>query len=642
MLSERWTQRGRAMIEAAKTTPAEVLLGWSAALMMSWMVASSRGELAYELGLRALPMAALGVVTSHAMSVLWRAQVITQRTRWALTLAYLAGLGVWGAWGFDPHAASDWWRWGLVSVAAISVFSLLPLALSRRQQVTRELFWTLNARHLARILTVGSYLMTLFLGLALAWAATDELLNLRVGGRHALGHLAAWLFAGMGPWLVAAGLTRQDQPIATLRHELRQLISIVCHGLLMPLTLLYMGILALYNARILIVGLDQAPRNIMSPLVLVAAALIVVGMMLAEQLRQSATSARCVFVRVVEWLPTAFLPLLPLALWAVWVRVEQYGWTEFRYGRLSLLVALGAVFALSTVQKLRGRPQPLAGVMATFAIIAVLSALGPWSALDVSRRDQLGRLKTLMHARGQLSPAGLMTPPPDGQLNPDWQANERFSYVCEHFGPALLEAHMQSPKPSAHAPAPRRARWLVRGQQRRTRCDELGVQLGLWNKRYGMDPAQRQIKTLPHYDAHRLPKGLPADALHLGTVHLYDTPYSASHSHAMRVELRLARQAQGQQLLRLSSPVMELNAPLEDLIAYTLRVKEDASEARHEAPPEQTLTLLDAQGEPRGVLLVQQASIERAGQEPWRVTLLQGALIVWSSDALRASPGEAR
>ena len=44
-------------------------------------------------------------------------------------------------------------------------------------------------------------------------------------------------------------------------------------------------------------------------------------------------------------LPIAFLAvlvLLPLAVWAVWVRRDQYGWTESRYLRLALLVALAA------------------------------------------------------------------------------------------------------------------------------------------------------------------------------------------------------------------------------------------------------------------------------------------------------------
>ena len=48
---------------------------------------------------------------------------------------------------------------------------------------------------------------------------------------------------------------------------------------------------------------------------------------------------------VLRAFPVAFVPIVPFGIWAVWQRIAQYGWTEFRYARMAALVCLG-IFSL--------------------------------------------------------------------------------------------------------------------------------------------------------------------------------------------------------------------------------------------------------------------------------------------------------
>lgn len=607
MWSERIITQGKDIARALRANPAEVIIGISAATIMTMVIAHVEGM--REAPQHLLPMLLLGLIISHALSVMSLFNVITARVRWTLNAVYLAALGVYGFWGFDPSLNSDLWRWGLVVAASVCAFSLIPLTITRRLSASRELFWSINAKLIARIVIVSAYLLAMYLGLTLAWTAIRELLGVTLLGHRTPEYMFVWLFMGAGPWLIAAGMPKlkaQDQ----LHANARRAIHLLVHALVMPLTLLYLGILYLYNIKIVIEGLAEAPKNIMSPLVLVAAGLVIVGMMLAEQLRLGATTARCTFVRVIEWLPTAFLPLLPLALWAVLIRVGQYGWTEFRYVRVAILVAVTAVFITATIQKLRGRQQPLAGIMAIFAITAILSAVGPWSAREVSLQDQLDRFKQEMKAQHQLSPQGqlLLAADPEKANAESSQRGRQFYYLCEHFGMQTILAQMQTPPTD-----------LLKRD-----CYALGYRLGVGSKYHSGEKNAPELLYSQRAQAHEL----PVAGVMWSNLFVYSNQEMLEHRATTKIKAQLEPSPLFMGLdLQETKLIVELDdqrlsGSLDSAMHQVIK-----SKGERQPMVSYTVELYDEQQQVRAYWLIEQLSLQRKRGEPWRVESVTGSLL---------------
>ncbi len=383
-----WLNRGLSgAMQTLRRNPAEVLLGLCAALFLSALVALE-GSVDVKRWAPVVLGAPLAVLGAYAASVMHQWGALSGRARWGLTgLVTIAALA-YGVWGVDPNAQASLWRYGTLALASVGALSLVPLAIKRRVGESLP-FWDFNALLVARVVACVAVCGGAWMGLGLAGGASELLLDVSWPEYGAV-HLAIWTLVAPLPWLVAAGMPSlralSDHETARLGALLRP----VCTWLVTPLIGLYLLILYLYNARVLIAGLDEAPSNMMSPLVLVAAALIGAGLIVAEPVRRA--DPQGAFARMIRWLPAAFLPLLPLAMWAVMERVEQYGWTPFRYLRLVLLIALGLSFGLATARRLTQRAQPLHELIAILTSVAVVCTLGPLSAGEVSWRSQRGRL----------------------------------------------------------------------------------------------------------------------------------------------------------------------------------------------------------------------------------------------------------
>ena len=136
-----------------------------------------------------------------------------------------------------------------------------------------------------------------------------------------------------------------------------------------PLAVGYTAILYAYAVRVAVTG--EVPKNLLSPLVIGAGALWLLLAFLIEPIRGDADAERpgqerdeaestaakapaeapgsTALTRLARWLPQLSSPC-SLGIWAVVVRIQQYGWTEFRYVRLAVLAALVVLAAAGTAR----------------------------------------------------------------------------------------------------------------------------------------------------------------------------------------------------------------------------------------------------------------------------------------------------
>ena len=384
----------RYLSEAAATierTPVEALLAVLVAASFSW---------ALEIGMDEAFLAwwEVTVIALLIGSVAWIGTLLhglgawTVRRRQVVTLVATILAALYGAFLLRLDLEAEGWRAGAL-IGAVLLFVTAAPTLARVSREPQVPFRTVNARVGVRLLAAAFYAMALFTGLALAIAAVETLFDLEMSG-DIYGHVFGWIAFVLGPWIALAGLPYFVRPMDE-QSELMGVLLRIAGWLIPPLLLIYNGILYAYAVRIGVTG--ELPKNLVSPLVLASGVLTVLTVILFYPAPGKGLGAR-----VLRLTPVLFIPLAALGLYAVSVRVGQYGWTEFRYLRVGALVALVLLAVGASVELFKGRRFSIHLVPMVGGVLLLLSAFGPWGASAVARRSQHSRLVEALAEAGLL------------------------------------------------------------------------------------------------------------------------------------------------------------------------------------------------------------------------------------------------
>lgn len=394
----------RDAVVALRVAPIEVALGIGVAVTWSFVLEAGDEDF--------LSWLEMAVLCGLAGGVAWAATLlhgmgrIGDRARWIMAGAGLAAVVLYDVTLLDFDRAAEGWRAALLLAALVPGITLLPLLATPPGDDPDRRFREVNLRMATRTVGVVIYSGALYLGLILAIAAVDNLFELELEGRI-YGHVFGAVAFGLAPWLVVGGAPAITAPPSG-PSDAGRIVRRFAAYLLLPLLLIYFGILYAYVARIAV--LRELPSNLVSPLVLLAgligAAAVVLFAGGPPQIDSGAAQATPDNApgQPLPWparlAAPFFLPLGALGVWAIAVRVNQYGWTEFRYIRLAALGALLFLAGLATAALLKRWRLRAAPVAMALAAAALLAAIGPWGAVAVARRNQQGRLMDALVSAG--------------------------------------------------------------------------------------------------------------------------------------------------------------------------------------------------------------------------------------------------
>jgi hypothetical protein len=385
---------------AFRQAPLEVALGLFTAVTFS-IAMRQHADATWS---RVLASTALALPLLFGLSVLRARGVVGDAVRWGASLLVLLAVGSYAAWVFDSNRQAEGLRLAALIGAAVMALSLVPV-LGVAESARRTAFWRFNARLLTRVIGVVAYAGALFAALAGAVAAVTSLFDLNTP-EQLYGDLAGAVFFALVPWVVVGGISELiGEPDAEASPSPR-LVRLVGRYLYAPVLGVYLTILLAYAGKVLVTG--EAPKNLLSPIILLAGAFGFLGSALLEPLRRDPEHEGV--ARLMRLLPLPLLALLPFGLWAVWVRRDQYGWTESRYLRFALLVALAVLAVIGVVRLVRRREPVLLLVPVVLGVTLLLSATGPWGAVAVSRRSQQERLVEGLEKAGLLSEGRVTRP----------------------------------------------------------------------------------------------------------------------------------------------------------------------------------------------------------------------------------------
>lgn len=382
---------------AFSAAPVEVALGVLLAVAFSVQVRSK--SFADEEFARLAASVALAFPLVFALSVLRARSVVSAAVRWGGTAAVLAACAAFGLLWLHEDRQADGWRWVLLAGASVMLLILTSAlqapgdgideggepARTPRAGGDRRQQWAFAWRVVVRLVGIGLYSVALYGMLAGAVAAVVSLFDLSRPD-HLYADLAGVVFFAFAPWIFVGGIHRLSAPAEA---GVPEAVSRLGTWLYAPVLVVYLLILYAYAARVLVTG--ELPRNLVSPLVIAAGVIGLIGAVLLEPVHgDDEHRGLSMLVRAI---PALLLPLVPLAAWALLARLGEYGWTEFRYVRLAIVAAIAVLAVMGTIRLIRRRPPLLTAVPAVFAAVLLLSAIGPWSAPAVSRRDQTARLR---------------------------------------------------------------------------------------------------------------------------------------------------------------------------------------------------------------------------------------------------------
>lgn len=256
-----------------------------------------------------------------------------------------------------------------------------------------DAFWEYNKRLFLRFLIAYLYSMVLFVGLAVAMLAMDNLLGIELDDRNYM-HLLAVVAFVFNTWFFLAGVPKKLESLAE-RSSYPMGLKVFAQFVLVPLVALYLLILSVYLVKVIVT--QVWPSNWIGWLVSSVAVVGILSVLLVYPVRQRADSG---------WIRTysrafyiALLPSIAMLFMAIWQRVHQYGITENRY----FLIVLACWLALIATYFAVGSSRNIKLIPTTLALIALLTFFGPWGAYAVSRNSQFGRLTDLLAANGLMA-----------------------------------------------------------------------------------------------------------------------------------------------------------------------------------------------------------------------------------------------
>ena len=379
------------LMEGIKTAPFEYLIATFAAVWSS--LALHTGGIFVDHAPEVLTACALSLIGAFILSALHQFGGIEQRERLIATALICALFGAMSGLVLNLRIETNVWRVGLLASALICVIPLTSLA--RRDDEESMSVWRFTLNLTNRVTVALAYAFAMQAAISIAFVALEELFELSMSPDE-YAQIAIVLFIAFAPTFVASGLTSMATESSIADSLSKSMLERAGKWLVAPALVAYLLIIYIYTAKV--VAAETAPENLLSPLALGAATLGLAAIFFFEPMVRRERPDW--FSHFVRWLPLGLLAGLPLATWAIWQRIDQHGWTEFRYFRLLLVLGFGLTFFITPFLRTRRKQFVLRAGPAIFGILFALASIGPFSASSVSRNSQLAYLRDDLHAVG--------------------------------------------------------------------------------------------------------------------------------------------------------------------------------------------------------------------------------------------------
>lgn len=337
----------------------------------------------------------------------------------ARLLAALALAGFYVAWdGWSEQVRF------LRTLQLAAALHLLVAVLPFRRPGELNGFWQYNRALLLRFVLAALYSGVLYVGLAVALAAIDNLFGVDVEG-ETYGRLFFAIAFVFNTWFFLGGVPR-DLSALDRETEYPRGLKVFSQFVLLPIVSVYLAILTAYLVKVLMSA--AWPSGWIGWLVSSVALAGILSILLVHPVRDRAENRWIGRYSRGFWI--FLVPAIVMLFMAIGQRVGQYGVTEPRY---FLIVLAGWLAVMAVVFGVR-RSSNIKIIPATLCVVALASFAGPWGAYSVSRRSQVGRLESIMTRAGILQEGRAAPPAAEVSLEDRREISAILDYLGAHHG----------------------------------------------------------------------------------------------------------------------------------------------------------------------------------------------------------------
>jgi hypothetical protein len=254
-------------------------------------------------------------------------------------------------------------------------------------------FWQYNKSLFLRFLSTALYSCVLYIGMALALLAIENLFKVEIRSKW---YLDLWvcIFCIFNTVFFLAGVPSSFAKLE-MNREYPKGLKIFTQYVLVPMIMVYLLILYAYMFKI--VGTLQWPYGWVSYLVLAYAIAGILSLLLFYPIKNDVQNKWILIFS--RFFYIAICPLIILLFLAIKRRISEYGITEERYFVLILACWLAFITLYFLVSKFRS----IKIIPVTLCVIAFLASFGPWSAFSISLKSQSQRLNQFLSTNNMLS-----------------------------------------------------------------------------------------------------------------------------------------------------------------------------------------------------------------------------------------------
>jgi hypothetical protein len=252
-------------------------------------------------------------------------------------------------------------------------------------------FWAYNKTLFENLVAGVTFTMFLFVGLALAILAVDQLFDIGLNEKT----YQRLYFILIGIFNTAYFLYHLPKIFEQKQESsyYSPLIAQLCKFILIPVVGLYFLILYAYSIKI--IAMWALPRGWVGSLVTGFSVAGIFTYLISFYLPEQEPSALSKAFR--RWFWWVLLPLTALLLVAIGRRIGDYGLTEIR----CLVVYLGVWLTLNCVYFLVSKRDNIKFIPVSLAFFALIWAFGPLSAKVVAEKSQLSRMTQILKQTGR-------------------------------------------------------------------------------------------------------------------------------------------------------------------------------------------------------------------------------------------------
>ncbi len=380
-----------------------------------------------------LMAAILGIPLFFSLTILGESRDWSRRLRLAAAMAGLAALTAYYLALPHPIRGADITRYLLLIAALHLLASFVPFL---GRPGAENGFWQYNKALSLRFVAGALYSAVLFIGLSLAIAACETLLDLDFEEEIYL-QLWFWVAFAYNTWFFLAGSPKDIRALESSR-DYPAGIRIFTQYVLIPLVVVYLIILYAYLGKIIIEW--ELPKGWVGYPVIGVSVTGMLALLLVHPVRERVENRW--IVTYARWFYWALYPLIGLIAVAIWTRISAYGITERRY---LVVVATAWILGIALYFTFRRR-RDIRIIPITLCLVTGLTTFGPWGATAVSRGSQLRRLQALLVREEVMAEGVLRRAPKTIEFEREKEISNIVKYLHDTHGLGRIRAWYAEPE----------------------------------------------------------------------------------------------------------------------------------------------------------------------------------------------------